>query len=82
MNDPTETLRRQRLNEINVDPGSRESLELKYGQVWSTDELSNDFQVIGFMAPFVGVLRKSDGLKGSLEFQHSPRLYFNFVSQS
>ena len=40
MNDPTETLRRQRLNEINVDPGSRESLALKYGQVWSTDEFS------------------------------------------
>lgn len=82
MNDPTETLRRQRLNEINVDPGSRESLALKYGQVWSTDELSNDFQVIGFMAPLVVVRRNSDGLKGSVEFQHSPRLYFNFVSQS
>jgi hypothetical protein len=27
----------------------------------------------------VVVKRKSDGKKGSLEFTHSPRVYFNFV---
>jgi hypothetical protein len=26
------------------------------------------------------VRRKSDGVKGSLEFQHNPRFYFNFKS--
>ena len=31
------------------------------------------------MAPFISVKRKRDGRKGSMEFQHSPRLYFNFV---
>jgi hypothetical protein len=30
------------------------------------------------MAPFVVVRRLSDGQKGSLEFQHHPRFYFNF----
>jgi hypothetical protein len=25
-------------------------------------------------------LRKSDGVKGSLEFTHNPRVYFNFVA--
>ena len=60
--------------------GSREALEAQYGQVWNTEELSRDFQVIGFLAPLVAVYRKSDGQKGSLEFVHSPRLYFNFVS--
>jgi len=30
------------------------------------------------MAPFIAVQRKSDGVKGSLEFQHQPRFYFNF----
>lgn len=30
------------------------------------------------MAPLVVVRRKADGVKGSLEFQHNPRFYFNF----
>ncbi len=78
MNDPTETIRRQRLVEINAVPGSREALEAKHGQVWSTDELAEEFQVIGFMAPICAVKRRSDGVKGSVEFQHSPRFYFGF----
>lgn len=79
MSDETEGLRRERLAEINAEPGSRESLEAQHGQVWNTDELCNDFDVIGFMAPFVVVIRSADGVKGSLEFQHSPRFYFNFA---
>lgn len=78
MNDPTETIRRQRVMEINLQPGSREALEAQHGQVWSTSELSGDFEVLGFMAPLVVVRRHSDGRKGSLEFQHGPRFYFNF----
>ena len=78
MNDPTETIRRNRIAEINVVPGSREDLENRYGQVWDTNQLSEEFQAIGFMAPLIVVRRKSDGVKGSLEFQHSPRLYFNW----
>lgn len=79
MPDPTETIRRQRLEEINVQPGSREALEATYGQVWNTDQMTEEFQAIGFMAPFVVVQRRLDGTKGSLEFQHNPRFYFNFV---
>jgi hypothetical protein len=78
MSDPTESLRRERLKEINVEPGSREALEAKYGRVWDTRELAHDFIVIGFAAPLVVVQRKSDGVKGSLEFQHQERFYFNF----
>ncbi len=81
MSDPTESARRERLAEINAEPGSREALEAQYGQVWSTDELSRDFTVIGFLAPFIVVLRKSDNVRGSLEFQHNPRLYFNFQAE-
>jgi hypothetical protein len=36
--------------------------------------------IIAFLAPLVVVRRKADGVKGSLEFQHRPRLYFNFVA--
>lgn len=78
MPDPTEPIRRERLAEINAEPGSRQALEAQYGQVWTTDELSEDFEVIGFMAPFCVVYRKADGMKGSVEFQHNPRLYFSF----
>ncbi len=78
MTDPTETTRRQMLVEINAEPGSREYLEAKHGQVWTTSELSRDFDVLGFMAPLVVVRRKSDGVKGSLMFQASPRFYFGF----
>jgi hypothetical protein len=78
MPDETEPYRRQRLAEINSEPGSREALEAQHGQVWSTEELSRDFDPIGFMAPFIVVRRKKDGKKGSLEFQHQPRLYFGF----
>jgi hypothetical protein len=79
MPDPTEPIRRKRLVEINAEPGGREALEAQYGQVWDTNQLGEDFEVIGFMAPYVVVRRKSDGVKGSLEFQHQPRLYWGFV---
>jgi hypothetical protein len=78
MHDPTEAIRRQRLAEINAEPGSRQALEAKHGQVWDTDQLRQEFEVIGFMAPLVVVRRLSDGKKGSLEFQHNPRLYFGW----
>lgn len=79
MSDSTEPIRRERLAEINTESGSRASLEAQYGRVWTTQELSEEFQVLGFLAPIVVVRRKTDGVKGSLEFQHQPRLYFNFV---
>jgi hypothetical protein len=78
MTDETEDIRKQMLVEINAQPGSREYLEAKHGHVWSTDELSRDFEVIGFAAPLVVVRRKSDGRKGSLMFQHNPRFYFGW----
>ena len=78
MNDPTESLRRAQSAAINATPGSREVLEAQYGQVWDTDQLTADYDVLGFMAPLVVVRRKSDGQKGSLYFQGSPRFYFGF----
>jgi hypothetical protein len=78
MSDPTEPMRRRRLVEINAEPGSQEALQAVHGQVWDKQQLTEDFEVIGFMAPLVVVRRKSDGVKGSFEFQHTPRLYFNW----
>jgi hypothetical protein len=33
---------------------------------------------MGYAAPFVVVRRRSDGQRGSLEFTHSPRVYFGW----
>ena len=79
MLDPTEATRRRMAIFINANPGSREALEASHGQVWDTDQLSEDFTVTGFMAPYVVVKRISDDVVGTLEFQHSPRFYYSFT---
>jgi len=71
--DPTENIRREML--ANGQP-QRDLLEAT--ERWTTDELTRDFDVLGFLAPFVMVRRRADGIVGSLEFTHSPRVYFNF----
>ena len=78
MIDETEGIRRELGATINAEPGSREYLEAQHGQVWDTNQLQEDFTVLGFMSPMIAVIRKSDCIKGSLFFQHGPRFYFNF----
>ena len=78
MIDKTEPIRREMIAEINADPGSREVLEAKHGQVWTLAQVRKEFEITGFGAPLMVVRRLSDGKRGSLEFQHSPRFYFNF----
>lgn len=74
MADPTEDLRRQMLT---TGQPARD-LAADQGQRWNTEELQRDFEVLGFQAPFVVVRRRSDGVMGSLEFTHSPRVYFGW----
>ena len=78
MSDPTESIRKELLVQINAEPGSREALEAEHGEVWDTNQLREDFDVLGFAAPLVVVSRKSDGQQGSLFFQARPRFYFGF----
>jgi len=80
MTDSTEALRRAQWAEINAAPRAQEVLETEYGQVWNTEELARDFEILGFLAPYVVVRRKADGQLGSLAFQHDPRLYFAFAA--
>ena len=76
--DAIESLRLGRLMELNIHSADRPVLERCYGQVWDPVELRRDFTPIGYMAPFVVVRRNTDGVRGSLEFQHQPRFYFNW----
>jgi hypothetical protein len=59
-------------------PLTQKDFEDKYGQVWTTEELRNEFIVEGFLAPFVLVIRKSDNVKGTMTFSHMPRYYYDF----
>lgn len=74
MHDDTEMLRRAML-EAGVPAADLERADKR----WDSDQLRAEFDVIGFAAPFVIVRRKHDGAKGSMEFTHSPRWYFDFV---
>ena len=77
--DETEHARRARQAELNTNAfEQRAEAEARFGEVWTTAELARDFRVLGFAAPFVVVERISDGQRGSLEFQHSPRFFFNW----
>ena len=74
MIDKTEAIRRAMI--ANGEPAKDlETAEKR----WDTAALTAEFEVLGFMAPFVVVKRKSDGKKGSMEFTSRPRFYFNFV---
>ena len=77
--DALDQVRVERLVGINSEPRNRDALEAVYGRVWDTAQLTAEFEVLGFLAPFVVVQRRSDRQRGSLEFQISPRLYFNLV---
>ena len=78
MSDETENIRRGMAAVINNNATERTALEERHGQVWDSDEIREDFDVIGFAAPMMIVSRKSDGKRGSLVFQHSPRFYWGF----
>lgn len=45
----------------------------------TTQEVQELYTIESFMAPYAIVTRKSDGVRGTLEFTHMPRFYFNFV---
>lgn len=76
MADRTEGIRR--VEQALFNNTDADALRAEFGDVWDTDGLHRDFDVQGFMAPYVVVKRKADGVVGSLQFKHSPRLYFNF----
>jgi hypothetical protein len=57
----------------------RRCLEAAHGQVWSTMELAREFEVEAFSAPLIVAIRRCDGVRGTLIFQHEPRFYWGFT---
>ena len=78
MADQTETIRRQMVAELNSEDNTKAKLEAKHGKVWTTSEMQDEFEALGFMAPFIIVRKRDTGERGSLMFTHSPRFYFSF----
>jgi hypothetical protein len=74
MSDPTETQRK-----FIIDNKIPEACEEAAPERFDTTQLQELFEVHGFLAPFVSVTRKADGVRGTMMFTHSPRRYFNFV---
>jgi len=67
--DPTEPIRRRMIAEESAaGPPSKEALEAAVGRLWTTDELTAEFEVRGFLAPLCVVRRRSDNQVGSLRF--------------
>lgn len=61
------------------NPGDLRALLMSAGeQVWSNEELLDDFEAEVFNPPYVTVIRKSDGVRGTVAFVDFPRLYFHF----
>ena len=81
MLDLTEATRREMVAEINTNLSEREEREKRDGQTWNTAEMKQAFEAHGFLAPFINVTRKSEGVRGFLEFQHQPRYYYNFTEE-
>ena len=47
--DTTENVRRLMVGALNAEPKGRAALAAEYGEVWNTEELGRDFEVIGFL---------------------------------
>lgn len=57
---------------------AREVLERANNTVWSNDDLMAVFEVNRFDPPYVHVIRKTDGVRGTVAFIDTPRIYFAF----
>ena len=68
-----------------LDSGeARALLESYYTDgVWNNEELGEHFEVSHFdEPPYVHVIRKADGVRGTLMFLPVPRFYFPFNAES
>jgi hypothetical protein len=84
MHDPTEETRKamllgqQTILAEFTDEQIEEDMRKGYPDACNTKELQEQYRVTSFLAPFVSVVRRSDGVKGTLRFIHQPRIYYGF----
>lgn len=78
MSDPTEGIRRQMVGQMDV---ALEAAIDRGETPMTTEAMRRAYEVVGFLAPFVMVNRKSDGARGTLMFTHNPRWYFGWEAE-
>lgn len=59
-------------------PDIHQAIQDSGGECWTTDEVMDEFEIHGFMAPLCTATRRETGEKGSLLFVHHPRMYFRW----
>lgn len=58
-------------------------LRKKYADdVWTEEEFDQQFGVQFFDNPVVHVIRRADGLRGTVAYIADPRVYFSFIPQT
>jgi len=60
------------------NPRDAAQLEGEYGEVWSAEDVGEDFEILGFKSPFAIAKCRKTGQRGSLVFQNNPRFYFGW----
>lgn len=68
------------MGRLPTSKGLASTEEYAEDKTWTTDQLLEDFKVLGFAFGFCVVVRKSDGQRGSLSFIHYPRLYYDWMA--
>lgn len=79
MQDPMEIFSIRPPAEAAAQDWDRVALEARHGRMWDVREVALQFVLVGLETPFVSVIRKSDGVKGWLEFKPNTQFFFNFV---
>lgn len=80
--DPTEGIRRKLTSIINAGALTKEQFAEHGIEALTTEEVAREYEITGFAAPLVAARRRSTGERGSLYFQHHPRLYFAWEPDS
>ena len=57
----------------------RDLVHAGFKDIMTAEEATEKYEFEGFGGGIVVVTRKSDGVRGSLNFTHIPRFYFDFL---
>ena len=66
--------KQEMLDEIEATHGMKLSLT----NSWTTEEVTRDFEITGFLAPFCTAVDRETETKGTLMFIHRPRIYYSW----
>jgi hypothetical protein len=74
----TKENKQEMIDQIKIDHG----IEIDINESYTTEEVTEAFDIESFLAPFCFATKKSTGEKGSLAFIHMPRIYYAWSPSS